>query len=90
MTRKTNRQIRNSLYKKQNGKCFWCEIPTIECDVIFKKGELIPSNKSTLDHVYHKGHPLKSNPPPNSAYVLACFSCNQKRSKLQEKTDLDE
>ena len=87
MPRKSNRQIRTNLHKKQEGKCFWCYVLTIENNTEFKKGQIIPNNTATLDHVYHKGHPLKSNPPKNGAYVLSCFSCNQKRAALQEKTN---
>lgn len=84
MTRKSPREIREKLYVKQEGKCFWCKKDTKHPPRLNK--DMQKHNTATLDHLYHKGHP-KRYMPKTGAYVMACYECNQKRAQLQDKTN---
>lgn len=84
MTRKSPRLIREALYVKQDGKCYWCDKDTNHPPR--SNRDMQNNNTATLDHLYHRGHP-KRKLHKTGAYVMACYECNQKRAALQDKTD---
>ena len=84
MTKKSPRLIREALYVKQNGKCFWCDKDTNYPPRSNK--DMQNNDTATLDHIYQKGHPKRKS-HKTGAYVMACYECNQKRASLQEKTN---
>lgn len=84
MTRKSPRLIREALYVKQDGKCYWCDKDTNHPPRLNR--DMQNNDTATLDHLYHRGHPKRKSHKTN-AYVMACYECNQKRAALQDKTD---
>ena len=80
---------RNEEAKRQDWKCWWCEISMTPVPMPFKNGQLYPQTMVTLDHIYPKGDPRRKNAPRNGErrYVAACRSCNEERGKLHEKAN---
>lgn len=80
---KRRKFLREKLYQEQNGICYWCERQTILQDFpAFSDG---PPNPliATLDHLYHKCHPLRYVDNIKK-HVMACYECNQERSIRQK------
>jgi hypothetical protein len=71
---------------KQDGLCWWCGDPTI---LYGDRGYYKPNGRAgrlsakaaTLDHLFSRLHPLRDKPTIGQKYVMACNSCNSKRSK---------
>lgn len=60
--------------------CFWCGRDVQDYDGYqFTKGEMIPDDLATLDHVNQR-YRQKGVRPRQGMTVLACFRCNQRRS----------
>lgn len=74
-------QKRDSLYHEQKGLCHFCKRKCIFGP--FESGQRLPSRASTLDHlVDHVDDPREGN-RLDVPCVMACFSCNQERSKAR-------
>lgn len=61
--------------------CYWCGRLTKvrPLNPLTLKVKL-KENEATIDHLYHRGHPLRAVFP--SEKVLACYRCNQDRNKI--------
>lgn len=74
------------LYIAQNGACYWCGIGCfLRGDPGYfstrKNGVTLTGRAATLDHIYSKLHPYRYRKVNGSRYVMACNTCNGKRSK---------
>ena len=75
-------ETRLELYKKQGGRCFWCNRPMIFFQHEESDHIKFPPDMVTVDHVYpkcshvRKKYAEKKRPSP---VVLACRDCNCKR-----------
>lgn len=67
------------LHRDQRGRCHWCDQPVF----LPIRGNPLPPNTATLDHVFTKGDPRRENPPTGSiSHVVACFTCNNQRGSM--------
>lgn len=57
--------------------CHWCKTLTV-----LTTGKLQQANSATIDHLYSKLNPKRRTPcaPGEVRRVLACYTCNQRRS----------
>lgn len=74
------------LYIAQNGACYWCGIGCfLRGDPGFfstrKNGITLSGRAATLDHIYSKLHPYRYRKIKGPRFVMACNTCNGKRSK---------
>ena len=76
MTARDFRKNRNSLFNKQKGKCYWCKR-----DMRKTPREHHDPLECTLDHLYPRGHPLRSEQRIDGMrkHVAACRRCNEAR-----------
>ena len=79
------REKRESLYRQQGGLCHWCKqkchLPG-EAGYIRPKTGALGGKAATLDHLYSRLNPLRwYGKTTGPRYVMACCTCNQKRSK---------
>ncbi len=76
--------LRRQRYKKwlQSPNCHWCSVETVFVeDVNSIKGKQ-KEICATIDHVYSRLQPeLRRN--GNNKHVLACWKCNNNRSKIE-------
>ena len=78
--RKRRARRRMSLFKKQGGRCYWCQ-----CEMVLppdgKHVKHMPPNTGTIDHLLDKFQPGRSAPNPQreERWVLACLGCNNRR-----------
>lgn len=77
---KSSTRRRKRLHEN-NPHCHWCGILTVE------GGSPRHANAATLDHVYSRLDPRRASGP--SPVVLACYSCNQRRSREEHARGLD-
>lgn len=79
---------RNQLFRLQKGKCHWCSCTMIHWDDVPDdvKQRRMPLNMATLDHLYDRFHPERRKPNRNSEqrWVIACWECNNKRSRASQ------
>lgn len=75
------RKKRLSLAIAQGGRCWWCKRPVREIKWVGRKGERVPTDMATLDHVIDKFDPRRLAPLADGEkrHVLACWGCNQRR-----------
>lgn len=72
------------LYKKQAGKCHYCqeEMLPISSDRSKKK---LHTKSPTIEHLYPKGHPRRDDPryqtTQGKTLVAACHGCNQQKNE---------
>lgn len=84
MDNKRKRRLRHRLVEKQR-LCHWCQRPVFIFEP--KDGGRVPDNSATLDHLYHKGHPMRGKSAHNElACVLSCWKCNNDRAIAQTKS----
>lgn len=75
------RILKIRLWERDN-RCHWCRKPTVLTDI---KGGQLPPNSATIDHLISRLNPArwvkkKKGQKNERRRVLACYSCNQKRS----------
>lgn len=74
-----------SLFKQQGGCCYWCERAVVLAPDATAplRGKRPPRNLGTIDHLRDRFDPTRTEPNPQSEqrWVLACWECNNKRSK---------
>lgn len=58
--------------------CHWCGHEVREYTIQFRKGDVIPGDMATVDHLIQKS---EGKPRTPGATVLACHPCNQWRSR---------
>ena len=81
-SRKVNKLIKESCQKHGTSRCFWCECELVKYPL--EKGETLPHNYATIDHLYSKLHPLrKTYPTGERRLVLSCHKCNDERNELE-------
>jgi|SRR5688572_2867262 len=80
MRSRANKRRRISLFKKWP-YCYWCR-RQLTLDGNPNGRGPVPENFATLDHLRSRLHPERQTPNPNceERIVLACPTCNQKRS----------
>lgn len=76
------------LYIAQNGACYWCGIGCfLRADPGYfstrKAGRTLSGRAATLDHIYSRLHPYRTRAVKGPRYVMACNTCNGKRSKQE-------
>lgn len=72
--------IRKRLWSAQQGKCFYCERPTVIRKI--KSGVRQPGNLATLDHVVPLSMDGRFAPTQNC--VVACRACNHARGNMPQ------
>lgn len=81
-----NKELRDVLMKKYGGKCFWCKCEVKEYPEIFNRNlrrrEHYPDDSATIDHLNDGVRGFKPLDPTGRYKVLACYKCNQERSKM--------
>lgn len=84
------RRLVLSLYETQDGKCHWCKRQTYRHDhpQYRRSTGALSGLAATLDHLYSKLHPLRHVPVNHSKYVMACSTCNGKRSTAECKAGM--
>ena len=65
---------------KENPHCFYCGILVKDYNKTWKKGEVIPLDIATIDHTKSRFERVRGEVVDK---VLACFACNQHRSKIE-------
>jgi len=81
------RQIRRQeLWVQQDGKCFWCQSPTLLALWCVETHETPPDNLATLEHLLHSRDPRRRVPPVGGEQrlAMACYRCNQDRGARDE------
>ena len=76
--------VRNSIYKFQNGLCFWCKQPMVLA--VGAKHNHNP-NIATLDHVVPRSH---GGNDELTNLVVACNKCNQEKGNKLVEADISE
>lgn len=73
------------LYWRHGGKCHWCKRLTVGPNdpKYLRRNGLPKGDSAARDHVYSRLHPLRLKPTTGPRIVLACLSCNQKRSNVE-------
>lgn len=68
------------LYRKQKGKCFWCDDPMLLARWDPFRGKP-PDDLATFEHLDTKASPLRGafQHKKEKRVVLACYDCNNKR-----------
>lgn len=78
-------------FKKQGGRCFWCDclciLPEQLPFPLENNTGLFPPWLATLEHLYDKHHPERANPQNHHTgrRVMACRECNQARGVRTHK-----
>jgi hypothetical protein len=72
-----------ALWTQQEGACHWCKRQTrLHDHPLYKRSTgALSGLAATLDHLYSKLHPLRHKSVDHSKYVMACSTCNGRRSK---------
>ncbi len=80
------RELRGKLFSAQNGKCHWCKTPMQRENVpaIIPDAPQQPANLATFDHLWDRADIRRRQGVP-SPIVLACYECNQRRSRETSK-----
>ncbi len=80
---KNPRKQRLLLYREAEGRCHYCNVKTVLPKVKNEiDGEL---NMATIDHLYSRSDPRRYDPPKDQPrHVLACWKCNQIRSRFED------
>lgn len=82
-----NRARMLALYEQQGGLCHWCQQPCRLPDhPQYRRSTGALSGKAaTLDHMYSRLNPQRWYGPPTVGprHVMACSTCNGKRSKAE-------
>lgn len=81
---KTNATRRAKLFHKQEGKCYWCELPMLLIKPPAKMEKPI-RNMCTLDHLDDRFSPERGKHGGELRTVAACWQCNWNRNKQREK-----
>ena len=68
------RQVRAKLFKAQDGLCFYCKTPML---ATYDKPGIPPDDYATFEHLKHHS---EGGSWRGENIVLACWSCNRKRS----------
>lgn len=78
----SNRKLKLSLYA-QNPRCYYCNRETVLTNEAFLKRDIINPRMATVEHLISRYHPKRweKRKPGEIRKVLACFECNQARSK---------
>ena len=71
-----------SLHERQGGACHWCKRQTkLHDHPTYKRSTGgLSGLAATLDHLYSRLHPLYGVSVDHERYVMACSTCNLKRS----------
>lgn len=77
------KKMREMLYD-EDPRCHWCGRKTV---LTHTDGGILPKDAATVDHLYCRLDPRRymSDTPK---VVLACFECNNERSKKQNRSYL--
>jgi hypothetical protein len=73
---KYRQRVLAKLYLSQAGKCYWCS-----CQTLFRVHN--HPRQSSIDHLKTKFQGRKTF--SDGGYVMACYSCNQKRGREEYK-----
>lgn len=74
------RSARESLYRR-NPHCYWCGMAT----VFLREKPIRDADTATVDHLYSKLHPRRKT---DRRIVLACYGCNNERSKAEARRQI--
>jgi 5-methylcytosine-specific restriction endonuclease McrA len=81
MSREQIRRRRNFLFKKQGGKCYYCQQPMVPATA----DKYQPDNACTLEHLDDKLSPERGKHKGKERTVAACRKCNLKRGVARNK-----
>lgn len=75
---------RRARLMEKDPHCHWCGVKVIYYPL--KKGETMPNNFATLDHLVSRYYKPRFDPKmKQKTMVLACFKCNMKRCEEDTK-----
>ena len=75
---------RAKLWAQQKGLCYWCHCQTTLTKGPSRKGEKIPPDLATIDHLRSRLHPNRQEPAcGQQRLVMACSACNNKRGAAE-------
>lgn len=89
-SRKYKARRRRAMFKKQDGKCHWCQ-----CDMIMPpEGQHVPrmpKNMATIEHLRDRFSWDRQEPNINREFrwVLACLGCNNRRGHERQAELID-
>ena len=75
MDSKRRKRFLENLIRRQEGKCFWCNIEITR--VVTPKHSPTPDNLATIDHLVTRFSPFRREDRSNeTSSVMACNKCN--------------
>jgi hypothetical protein len=79
------RRRRATLFKQQDGKCYWCECPMLFVAYIPKR-QRMPKDLCTIDHLRDRFDPARRErcKPGEQRLVAACWECNNRRGRERQ------
>lgn len=80
-----NRALKLKLFEECD-KCYYCKCQMILTNISsVSKGQSLPANAATIEHLVSRlsPHRWKKKLKGEKRKVLACYSCNQEKSKLE-------
>jgi hypothetical protein len=81
------KQIRNTRYDEQRGKCYYCKTPMLR-EMDYRRGGGQPWYLCTLEHLTDRLDPRRWDKNTDSSpqrYAAACARCNHARSAWNQK-----
>lgn len=78
------REQRTKLYRKQRGKCHYCEVA---CVLISPAPDPPPLNLATLEHLDSRYSPFRGLYSGQKRRVMACWKCNQERAHQEREAE---
>ena len=85
MAEKWQLRLVRRLHGEQEGLCYWCGRSCLLPEQLgYLRPKGVPSGRAaTLDHLFSKLNPMRQRSVVISKYVMACASCNRKRSRQE-------
>jgi DNA-binding helix-hairpin-helix protein with protein kinase domain len=79
MSTKYDRQRRDAAFKRQKGRCYYCQCQMIQNGQ--KAGGGLVSNACTLEHLDDRYSPARGQLAGERRVVAACYACNNRRAQ---------